>query len=854
MRPIRTFTVVPSLPPLLERLRELAYNLRWAWDIETLELFRRLDVNLWEASGHNPVRMLGALRQEVLDEVANDDTFLSHLSRVAEQFDDYMNAKRTWFRRKFGRTDAFTVAYFSMEFGISESLPNYSGGLGVLAGDHLKSASDLGVPLVGVGLLYQEGYFRQYLNADGWQGENYPDNDFYTMPIAVERTSDGSPVVIQVDLPDRALRAQLWKAQVGRVPLYLLDTNIDGNRADDRDVTDRLYGGDTDVRVRQEILLGIGGIRALNAVGISPAVCHMNEGHAAFLALERIRQLIAAQGLSFADAREVSAAGTVFTTHTPVPAGIDVFSPDLMERYFGSFYRGLGLNQYEFMALGRQNPNDPLEPFSMAVLALRLASKANGVSKLHGYVSRKMWRGVWPGVPENEIPITAVTNGVHPTSWVSGRDLGTVFDRYLGPRWKEDPTDRAVWEGVEKIPSDELWRVHERRRERLINFARERLASQLERRGAPSSEIEAASECLDPEALTIGFSRRFATYKRAPLLLRHPDRLAAILGDKHRPVQIIVAGKAHPHDNPGKEMIRQIIHFASQDRFRGRIVFLEDYDMVVARYIVGGADLWLTTPRRPLEASGTSGMKAAFNGVLNLSVLDGWWDEAYDPDLGWAIGKGEEYQDLDYQDEVEANAIYNLLEKEIVPLFYSRGQDGLPRGWIAKMKNSLKTLCPAFNTHRMVMNYTEAMYFPSFERYRLLGEDGATHAKKLAQWKSEMRDRWPEVRILRVDADAPSEVPVGSLVEVKASVHLGTIRPEDVEVELYQGNVDANLEIQDGTSVPMVCIERNGDGTCDYSGSIPCASSGLRGYSLRVLPKNEALSNPYEPRLILWAQ
>jgi glycogen phosphorylase len=853
MRPIRTFTVVPSLPPRLERLRELAYNLRWVWDVETLELFRRLDVNLWEDCSHNPVRMLGLLRQEVLDEVANDDTFLSNFSRVVEQFDDYMNAKRTWFRRTYSGNEVLSAAYFSMEFGISESLPNYSGGLGVLAGDHLKSASDLGVPLVGVGLLYQEGYFRQYLNADGWQGENYPDNDFFTMPIAQERTSDGSPVTVQVDLPGRVLRAQVWKVQVGRVPLYLLDTNIDGNRPDDRDVTDRLYGGDTDMRIRQEILLGVGGIRTLNAMGISPKICHMNEGHAAFLALERIRQLMLARGLGFAEACELAAAGTVFTTHTPVPAGIDVFSPDTMERYFGGFYRGLGLNHFDFMALGRQNPNDSQEPFSMAVLALRLASKANGVSRLHGYVSRKMWQGVWPGVPVGEIPISAVTNGVHSTTWVSGRDVGVLYDRYLGPRWKEDPTDPTVWEGIERIPSDELWRVHQRTRERLISFTRQRLASQLERRGAPTSEVEAAMECLDPEALTIGFSRRFATYKRAALLFRHPERLTAILGDKHRPVQIIIAGKAHPHDNPGKDVIRQVVHFASQEPYRKKIVFLEDYDMVVARHMVRGADLWLTTPRRPLEASGTSGMKAALNGVLNLSVMDGWWDEAYNPDLGWAIGKGEEYQDLEYQDEVEANAIYNLLEKEIVPLFYHRGPDGLPRGWIAKMKNSLKALCPVFNTHRMVMNYAEQMYVPAFDRYQRLSADGAGRAKRLAQWKADLRSRWPELRILSVEADAPSEVPVGSLVEVRASMHLGSIRPEDVSIELYQGNVDANLEIQDGTPVPMVCVERNEDGTFGYNGSIPCSTSGLRGYALRVLPSNDDLSSPYEPGLVLWA-
>ncbi|HEX9017303.1 MAG TPA: alpha-glucan family phosphorylase, partial [Chloroflexota bacterium] len=654
--------------------------------------------------------------------------------------------------------------------------------------------------------------------------------------------------------PGRPLVAQVWKAQVGRVPLYLLDSNIDGNRPEDRDITDRLYGGDTDVRIRQEILLGIGGIRALGALGITPSICHMNEGHAAFLALERTRQIISGGKLRFSEARELAAAGNVFTTHTPVPAGIDVFSPDMMERYFGAFYRSLGLNQYEFMALGRQNPNDSQEPFSMAVLALRLANRSNGVSKLHGSVSRKMWQSVWPGVPEDEIPIGSITNGIHNTTWVAGRDLGALYDRYLGPRWKEDPTDPAVWEGIERIPGDELWRVHERRRGRLISFARERLASQLERRGAPTSEVEAAREVLDPEALTIGFSRRFATYKRAALLFRHLDRLEKILGSRERPVQLIIAGKAHPHDNPGKELIREIIHFASADQFRRKIVFLEDYDMVVARYMVRGSDLWLTTPRRPLEASGTSGMKAAFNGVLNLSVLDGWWDEAYQPEVGWSIGKGEEYADLEYQDEVESAAIYNLLDKEIVPLFYDRGIDGVPRGWVGKMKGSLRRLCPVYNTHRMVMEYTQSMYVPSFDRYRTLGEEGGLKAQELARWKTELRNRWPEVRFVRIDADSPSEVPVGSQVNVRADVHLGSIRPEDVDVELYQGTVDANLEIRSGMPLPMVLVERNGDGTYGYSGSIPCATSGLRGYALRVLPKNDDLSNQYEPGLILWAQ
>lgn len=854
MRPIRTFTVIPSLPPRLERLRELAYNLRWSWDYETIELFRRLDPNQWEASHHNPVHMMGMLSQETLQGVANDDGFLSHLNRVLEQFDEYMDSRKAWFRRSYGQADGLSVAYFSMEFGISESLPNYSGGLGILAGDHLKSASDLGIPLVGVGLLYQEGYFRQYLNADGWQGESYPDNDFYTMPTSIATKPDGSPVVVQVEYPGRVARAQLWRVQVGRLALYLLDTNIPGNRPEDRDVTDRLYGGDMDMRIRQEILLGIGGIRALTALGISPTVCHMNEGHAAFLALERIRVMMNAGNLSFAEAREAAAAGNVFTTHTPVPAGIDVFYGDMVERYFGGYYRSLGITQREFMALGRQDTNDEQEPFSMAVLALRLASKANGVSRLHGEVSRKMWQRVWPGVPEAEVPISSITNGVHPGAWVAGRDIALVFDRYLGPRWREDPADPSVWEGISRLPGEELWRAHERRRERLVSWARQRLEWQLERRGAPGAEIAAAREVLNPDALTIGFARRFATYKRSTLLFRHLDRLEKILNDRDRPVQILIAGKAHPNDTPGKDLIRQIIHFAQRDEFRRQIVFLEDYDMVMARYLVQGADLWLTTPRRPLEASGTSGMKVAFNGGLNLSVLDGWWCEGYDPSLGWAIGGGEQYADQEYQDEVEANAIYNLLEKEIAPLFYDRGADGLPRGWIARMKNSLKALCPVFNTHRMVVEYTQEMYLPSAQRSRLLTAGGMARARSLASWKSDLRNRWPGLQLLNIEAEVPSEVIVGSLVEVKASLKLGEIRPEDIAVELYHGPVDSNLEICEGTSIQMICVERNGDGSYGFAGAIPCSVSGLRGYALRVLPKHEDLSNPFEPGLILWAQ
>ena len=852
MKPIHTFTVVPALPDKLQRLRELAYNILWSWDHETIDLFRRLDRDLWEESGHNPVRMLGTIAQDRLERAARDDGFLAQLERVCQRFDRYM-AQTTWYQKTYDKSGEPLIAYFSAEFGLTECLPNYSGGLGVLSGDHLKSASDLGLPLVGVGLLYQQGYFRQYLNVDGWQQETYPINDFYNMPLQLERREDGRPVTIEVAYPQGPVTAQVWRVQVGRVPLFLLDTNLEQNsRPEDRDITDQLYGGDVEMRIRQEIMLGIGGLRALDALGMRPTVCHMNEGHSAFLALERIRILMREQGLSFAEAREVAQAGNVFTTHTPVPAGIDVFAPELMDKYFGNFYRSLGLSQDEFLALGRQNPGDAKEPFNMAVLALRLAAHTNGVSQLHGQVARRMWQGVWPQVPEHEVPITSITNGIHPRSWISN-DMAGLYDRYLGPRWLEDPTDHTLWMRVEHIPGEELWRTHERRRERLVAFARRRLRAQLQQRGAPQSEIAQADEALDPEALTISFARRFATYKRATLLLRDPERLARILNDKERPVQIIFAGKAHPQDNPGKELIRQIIHLARQEEFRRRIVFIEDYDMVVARYLVQGADVWLNTPRRLREASGTSGMKAAVNGGLNMSILDGWWVEAYRFNTGWAIGRGEEYTDFEYQDDVESSAIYNLLEKEVVPLFYERGPDGLPRGWIALMKAAMRSICPVFNTNRMVHEYTERFYLPSAERYQRLAENGMARGRALAEWRSQMQEHWLEIRVESVEADTLDELKVGDELEVRARVHLGPLGPQDVAVELYQGLLDDKGQILGAEVIGMSCVQSDGDGSHLFIGAIPCRTSGLHGYALRILPCHEDLGSPYEPGLILWA-
>ncbi len=851
-RPIFTYTIAPSLPHALEPLRAMAYNLLWSWDHELMEVFLRLDTDLWEETHHNPVLMLGRVRQERLDALARDESFLAQLARATERLQEYTNGRSGWCQRVPGMPTQPWVAYFSAEFGLTECLPNYSGGLGILSGDCLKSASDLGLPMIGVSLLYQQGYFRQYLNADGWQQERYPDNDFYTLPIQLQRHADGTPLVISVEYPWGRVLAQVWRVNVGRVPVYLLDTNVLANSKADQDITDQLYGGDRETRIQQEIMLGIGGYRALRALGLAPAVYHMNEGHAAFLALERCRQLMLEHRLSFAEAREAASAGLVFTTHTPVAAGNDYFAPDLMDKYFSAYYRSLGLTRQEFLALGRQNPHNDTEDFCMTVLALHMAAHRNGVSRLHSTVSRQMWQNIWPGVPVQDIPITHITNGVHAPSWVS-RDMAGLFDRYVGPRWREDPGDRALWARVHQIPDAELWRTHERRRERLVAFARDRLRAQLEARGALPSEVAQAEEVLNPEALTIGFARRFATYKRATLLLRDPERLARILTDPERPVQIIFAGKAHPRDTPGKELIRQIIHFERRPEIRRRMVFIEDYDMIVGRYLVQGVDLWLNTPRRPLEASGTSGMKAALNGAINVSVLDGWWAEAYNANAGWAIGSGEEYGDEAYQDEVESHALYDLLEKEIVPLFYARSADGLPHAWLNRMKTAMRTLCPFFNSNRMVRQYVEDFYMPSLARYNSLTENNWERARKLAAWKSRVQSNWSSLKIVEIRTDAPPEPKVSDTLTVRAWLELGTLTPGDVKVELYQGQLDADGELMWPKAIAMTPTGQTRGAQHEFTGQIHLQTSGRHGLTVRVLPHHPDMGDPYPPGLITWA-
>jgi len=856
MRPVYTFDVIPSLPPTIEGLRAVAYDLRWSWSHESIELFQRLDRELWEKTEHNPVLLLGTIEQEKLEQAANDDAFLAHLRRVESNLENYLAGESTWFRRTYAKSvDVPLIAYFSAEFGLTECLSIFAGGLGILAGDHLKSASDLGVPLVGVGLLYQQGYFRQYLSQSGWQQESYVDNDFHNLPVSLVYHSDSSPVMVEVELAGQLVHAQVWRVQVGRVSLFLLDTNIPSNaRSEDRDLTDQLYGGDREMRIRQEILLGIGGYRALQAIGLQPTVYHMNEGHSAFLALEHLLHLMRTHDLSLPEARELASASLVFTTHTPVEAGHDYFHADLINRYFGQTARQLGLSPADFLELGRTDGNGD---FCMTVLALRLASRANGVSKLHGEVSRKMWQSLWPNVPVKEIPIGHVTNGVHFRSWISA-DFNQLYNRYLGPIWREEPANREVWSRVKSIPDEELWRTHERRRERLIAWARRHVREQRMRRAATQAEIDAAEVVLDPDTLTIGFARRFATYKRATLILRDMDRLRRLLTDQARPLQLIFAGKAHPQDDAGKELIRRITEISRDPVLGRRVVFLEDYDMAVARAMVQGVDVWLNTPLRPNEASGTSGMKAVANAVLNISVPDGWWDEVWnDPNnskkMGWAIGKGEFYSDPSYQDQIEAEALYDLLERDVIPTFYDRGVDRIPRKWVERMKDCVDSLCPFVNTHRMVRDYVEGYYVKAHAQFRALEANNALRARELSSWMERIRREWQDVWIARIEDGPTKTVSVASAMQVRAQVHLGRLRPQDVVVELYVGRVDRQGELFEGKAVAMEAAGQDSEGNYNYVVETSITRSGLHGFTVRMRPNHLDMSVAFIPRLICWA-
>lgn len=850
--PIKTIEVKPRVPERLEPLYALSGNLYFAWHHGASELFRRIHPDLWKASDKNPAAFLGRLQQEELESLVADEGFLAHMERVNAEFNRYL-AEKPDEDIFSGAGGPFVVAYFTAECGPAECLPIYSGGLGILSGDHLKSASDLNLPIVGVSLAYQKGYFRQYLTHDGWQMETYPVNDFCTLPMERVTNAQGEPLTVSVDLRGETVQIQVWRVRVGRTVLYLLDTNVEGNSPAAREVTSELYGGDREMRIRQEIVLGIGGVRVLEALGLEPAVYHMNEGHSAFALFERIRHLHQDMGFSFNEAVEFVKATSVFTTHTPVPAGNDMFHPDLVRAYFEGFAVAMGINIDVLLGFGRQNPRAQTEEFCMTVLALRLSSRCNGVSRLHSQVSRRMWHQIWPKMPERDLPIGYITNGVHIPSWIS-REMAENYARYLGPRWIEDPDNVMVWERVEKIPDTELWRTHERAKERLVAFARARLREQMFRRGVPRRELALADDVLNAEALTIGFARRFAPYKRASLILRDIPRLERILLDARQPVQLIFAGKAHPQDHMGKELIKQIVQIGSQEKFRRHVVFLEDYDIEVARHLVQGVDVWLNTPRRPLEACGTSGMKAVANGALHLSVLDGWWDEGYDPDLGWAIGGGEDFEDHEYQDELESRILYDILEKDVVPLFYDRGADHLPRGWVAMMKASLHRLCPMFNTHRMVIEYWEQFYLPCARRGSELKVQDWQGLQSLAAWREKIMFNWGDVAVREVMLERGTQALVRQPCKVQAVVKTGSLAPVDLVVEAYFGRLDPAGAFTESHTAALTHVDALEEGVHRFQGDVVFKSVGHYGLNVRVTPRHPDAASRLSMGLVAWGE
>lgn len=829
IQPIREFLVRPALPAQLTRLTELAYNILWSWEPVIRALFRRLDANLWQECGYNPVLMLGRVSQSALLRAAADPRYMALYRNACETYDSRI-------RKNPLPPDGKLVAYFSAEYGLTECLPVYSGGLGVLSGDHMKSSSDQDYPLIGLGLLYQQGYFRQYLNPDGWQQERYPINDFYTLPLLPIKDASGQDLKVTVKLPSGEVYIQVWKLDVGRITLYLLDTNIPENvLPQDRDITDSLYGGDIDTRIRQEIVLGIGGMRALKAMGLEPTVFHMNEGHSAFLALEQVRVYMRDAKLSFDEGVEAARSSNVFTTHTPVPAGIDLFDPGLMYHYFSSYCAETGIDFQQLMGLGRRDPQNRDEHFSMAVLALNTSAYRNAVSKLHRQVSQEMFHDLWPRLPVWEVPITSITNGVHGPSWLNG-DLASLYDQYLQPDWRERFNDTAIWEQVREIPDEELLDVHRRRKRRLVSFVRARQHQAAVRRQASAGEVRRANEVLDPNAFTIGFARRFATYKRATLLFRDVERLKRILLNKDMPVQVVIAGKAHPKDMPGKSFIREIVQLSRDPELWKHLVFLEDYDMKVGREMVQGVDLWLNNPRRGEEACGTSGMKAALNGVLNLSILDGWFDEAYERSGSWAIGDREPYSDD--QDGLHASAIYYLLENEIVPMFYER-KEQTPREWMRRVKQSLSYISPHFDARRMVREYMTELYDPAHLQHLRVRESGFAMVRDKAKWNSRVRLLWDKVHFVE---DGKGQPPPGSVlsgkpVPVRTSIDLAGLSAADVRVEIVLGRVDSNGHLEETEVMLLPSIEQNGT-VAVFGKDIVPEWTGRVGYALRVSPNH----------------
>jgi starch phosphorylase len=853
VRAIKRFTVRPVLPESLRSLEELATNLRWSWHPETQDLFASVDPRAWESSGHDPVRFLGTVATERLRTLGRDKRFIRSLQLAHADLEEYVTGAR-WYQG-LGPEVPRQIAYFSPEFGVAAVLPQYSGGLGILAGDHLKTASDLGVPMLGVGLLYRHGYFRQLLSPEGWQQERYPITDPDELPLRVLRDNDGSPLRIAIALPgSQELLARIWIAQVGRVPLLLLDSDIEANVAPLREVTDRLYGGGSEHRLLQEVLLGIGGIRAIRAYcrvtgAPAPEVFHTNEGHAGFLGLERIREFVFERDLDYDEALEEARPATVFTTHTPVPAGIDRFARELIEAQFGRDNPFPGLPLKEILALGAETyPGGDPSVFNMAVMGLRLAGRANGVSALHGHVSRDMFAGLWPGFDHDDVPISSVTNGVHAPTWVAREVAELVDDELVLP----DFEGSRHWEAVDRIPGELLWSTKRALRKRLVGDVRTRVRKSWLQRGASPAELGWVDSVLDPDVLTIGFARRVPSYKRLTLMLRDPERIKRLLLDPERPVQLVIAGKSHPADEGGKKLIQEVVRFSDQADVRHRIVFLPNYDIAMAQPLYPGCDVWLNNPLRPYEACGTSGMKAALNGGLNLSILDGWWDEWYDGNNGWAIPSADGIEDVDRRDDIEAAALYDLIENEVAPRFYDRDDDGLPVRWIEMVRHTLKSLGPKVLSTRMVRDYVLELYTPAGAIARRMDVDGAA-AIELAAWKKRVREAWKDVQIEHVESSGITDSPaLGSLLCVQVYAMLGDLTPDDVDVQVVHGRVAADDQLRDPVVASLAHVEDYDDGRRRFEAELRLEDTGPFGYTVRMCPKHELLASPADLGLVAW--
>ena len=844
-------TVTPQLPKEIGRIEEMANNLWWSWNTEFLKLFQEIDLDLWERIEKNPVKFLRLVDQEKVEKAAKDESFRKKYQTVVSNFDGYMNSKDTWFAKNYPNNKNDIIAYYSAEYGLDEILPIYSGGLGILSGDHLKSASDLGLPFVAVGLLYKNGYFNQKINSYGEQCSEYKNIDLYNLPILPVKNEDGSDYMVEVDLAGTPCYLKVWQINVGRIKLYLMDSDIEKNSPEFREITLRLYGGEKEMRIRQEVILGMGGTKLLRGLGLNPTVYHMNEGHSSFLTLELIHNIMEERQVSFEMAKEIATSKTVFTTHTPVPAGNDIFDIGLVERYFHSFWPKLGITREDFLKLGMKGGNSLENGFNMGILALRIAGKKNGVSKLHGEVSRELFADVWPNIAPDESPITYVTNGIHTCTWLAP-NLKNLYNEYLIPYWQERIHEDIVWKKIDNIPDGELWDAHLQRKAKLMRLVKENVTRRYLNAGMSYDQINEVVGALNPNALTIGFARRFATYKRATLIFKDMARLTQILNDEKRPVQIIFAGKAHPADREGQELIKYIHEISLKPQFKGKIFLLENFNIAISRYLISGVDVWLNNPRRPMEASGTSGEKASANGVVNFSVLDGWWAEGYDGTNGWAIGTNATYDSYEAQDKADSSSIYHILENKIIPAYYNKDSKGLSKEWVKYMKNSIKTTAGKYSTSRMLVDYVNQLYMPLAN---LTNKSFATleQVSDYCNWKKEIRLNWDKIKITQQPVVDNLNYDAGAKLKVNCEVQLPNIDENSVEVQVYFGQMLDNGVVKNEAVVPMkkVGVNEETKALC-YEATLDLKNGGNFGYTFRVMPKHEMLIESENLDLVKW--